>query len=83
MVVSVDVGLLQGWITIGCVAFGGICSITVFGIRMITKPMVKALTDLNTTVKEINNDHNHTKERVSDLEMVHKMRGCDKPIESD
>jgi hypothetical protein len=22
MVVSVDVGLLQGWITIGCVAFG-------------------------------------------------------------
>lgn len=83
MVVEVDVGILQTWITIGIAGFGGICTITVAGIRVITKPMVKALTDLNTTVKEINTETVKTKQRVSDIEMIHKMRGCDKPIEGE
>jgi len=80
MVVEVDVGILQSWITIGIAGFGGICTLTVAGIRVITKPMVKALTDLNTTVKEINTESQNTRQRVSDIEMVHKMRGCDKPF---
>lgn len=80
MIVQVDVAVLQGWITIGVTSFGMICGATVAGIRMTTKPMVKALNDLNTTVKEINADHIKTKERVSEIEMTHRMRGCDQPI---
>lgn len=80
MVVEVDVGILQSWITIGIAGFGGICTLTVAGIRVITKPMTQALRELNTTVKEINSESIKTKQRVSDIEMVHKMRGCDKAI---
>ena len=80
MVVEVDVSVLQSWITIGITCFGGICTVTTVGLRLITKPMVTALKELNTTVKEINSESIKTKQRVSDIEMVHKMRGCNEPI---
>lgn len=83
MVVSVDVGVLQSWIVIGLTSFGGICSLTAVGIRVITKPMTTALKELNTTVKTINQETIETKQRVSDIEMIHRMRGCDKPIEGE
>ena len=83
MTVEVDVAILQGWITIGIVGFGSICSATVVGIRLVTKPMIKALNDLNTTVTEINKDRALTDKRVTRLETVHEMRGCNQPIEGD
>ena len=83
MVVEVEVAILQGWITIGLTVFGTICTITTIGIRSITKPMVKALNDLNATVKEINKEHLETKQRVADLETVHRLRGCNRVIEGD
>ena len=81
MTVEVDVGILQGWITIGIASFGAICTFTTVGIRIITKPMIKALNDLNETVREINKEHIQTKQRVSDLETTHRLRGCNQPIE--
>lgn len=78
---TVDVSVLQGWITIGITSFGMICGATVAGIRLTTRPMVKALNELNTTVKEINKEQIRTKERVSEIETIHSMRGCDRPIQ--
>lgn len=83
MTVEVDVAILQGWITIGIVGFGSICSATVVGIRLVTKPMIKALNELNTTVTEINKNQVAMDKRVSKVETVHQMRGCDQPIEGD
>ena len=83
MVVEVDIAVLQTWITIGLTSFGGICTLTAVGIRIITKPMTTALKELNTTVKTINEDNIETKQRVSDLEMIHRMRGCDQAIGGD
>ena len=40
MIVQVDVGILQSWIVIGLTVFGGICTLTTVGIRVVTKPMV-------------------------------------------
>lgn len=80
MVVSIDVGILQTWIIIGLTCFTGICGLTTVGIRVITKPMTTALKELNITVKEINSESIKTKQRVSDIEMVHKMRGCNESI---
>ncbi len=80
MVVQVDISILQTWIIIGLTIFGGICTLTTVGIRVVTKPMVTALKELNTTVKEINAESKENKQRISDLETIHHLRGCDQPI---
>jgi len=83
MIVEVDVGVLQAWITIGLVSFTGICSLTAVGIRVITKPMTTALKELNTTVKGINEESLKTKQQVDEIRTIHRMRGCDRPIEGE
>lgn len=83
MVVEVDIAVLQTWITIGLTSFGGICTLTAVGIRIITKPMTTALKELNTTVKEINAESIKMKQEVNDIKTIHRMRGCDQPIEGE
>lgn len=80
MIVQVDIGILQTWIIIGLTIFTGICGLTTVGIRVVTKPMVTALKELNITVKEINAESKSNKERISDLETIHRLRGCDQAI---
>lgn len=83
MVVEVDVAILQSWIVIGLTTFGGICTVTTVGLRLIVKPLTTALADLNATVKEINKDAVQTKARVADLEVTHRLRGCNAPIKGE
>ena len=83
MIVEVDVSILQAWITIGLGCFGGICAFTTVGIRIIIKPLTTALGELNATVKEINKEALQTKERVADLEVTHRLRGCNAPIKGE
>ena len=80
MIVEVDIGALQGWITIALTIFGGICALTTIGIRLVTRPMVNALKELTTTVKIINETAKSHELRLQDIETIHHMRGCDQPI---
>ena len=79
MVVEVNVEVLQTWIIIGLTVFTGICTLTTIGIKIVTKPMVTALKELNTTVKVINDTANNHELRIQDIETIHRLNGCDQP----
>ena len=80
MVVQVDVEVLQTWIIIGLTIFTGICGLTTVGIRVVTKPMVTALKELNITVKNINAKTEEHESRIQEVETIHRLRGCDQPL---
>jgi len=80
MIVQVDVGILQTWIIIGLTIFTGICGLTTVGIRVVTKPMVTALKELNITVKNINAKTEDHESRIQKVETIHELRGCDQPL---